>query len=108
MRGSFDVVRTCVILEGGRDVSPTEFERLAGKAASKKWKASIRIDKVLLLQHPPTPSQMHHLRAESSCSVTLHFYSVHACWVMALRMVWLSGFCVTAELQTVFGRHMVS
>ena len=27
-------------------VSPTEFERLAGKAASKKWKASIRVDKV--------------------------------------------------------------
>lgn len=40
------MARMCVILEGGRDVSPTEFERLAGKAASKKWKASIRIDKV--------------------------------------------------------------
>ena len=49
MRGRFDVARTCVILEGGREVSPTEFERLAGKAASKKWKASIRIDKVRLL-----------------------------------------------------------
>ncbi len=39
-----------VRLEGGREVSPTEFERLAGKAASKKWKASIRVDKV------PAPS----------------------------------------------------
>ncbi len=46
MRGRFDVARTCVVLEGGREVSPTEFERLAGKAASKKWKASIRVDKV--------------------------------------------------------------
>lgn len=46
MRGNFDVARTCVIVDGGREVSPTEFERLAGKAASKKWKASIRIDKV--------------------------------------------------------------
>lgn len=46
MRGTFDVQRMLVILDGGREVSPTEFERLAGKAASKKWKASIRVDKV--------------------------------------------------------------
>lgn len=33
-------------MDGGQLVSPTEFERISGKAASKKWKASIRIDKV--------------------------------------------------------------
>ena len=46
MRGNFDVQRALVILDGGREISPTEFERMAGKAASKKWKASVRIDKV--------------------------------------------------------------
>jgi hypothetical protein len=45
LRGNFDVQRALVILDGGREVSPTEFERMAGKAASKKWKASVRIDK---------------------------------------------------------------
>jgi hypothetical protein len=44
--GNFDVKRMCIIMDGNKDVSPTEFERLAGKAASKKWKASIRVDKV--------------------------------------------------------------
>ena len=47
MRGNFDVQRALVILDGGREISPTEFERMAGKAASKKWKASVRIDKVI-------------------------------------------------------------
>ena len=46
LRGNFDVQRALVILDGGREISPTEFERMAGKAASKKWKASVRIDKV--------------------------------------------------------------
>lgn len=32
-------------MSNGQTVSPTEFERFAGKAASKKWKASIRVDK---------------------------------------------------------------
>ena len=45
MRGSFDVQRALVVRDGGREISPTEFERMAGKAASKKWKASVRIDK---------------------------------------------------------------
>lgn len=55
--GTFDVHRMCIRLkEGGREVSPTEFERLAGKAASKKWKASIRIDKVSSSSSsPPSP-----------------------------------------------------
>ena len=34
------------MMSNGQTVSPTEFERVAGKAASKKWKASIRVDKV--------------------------------------------------------------
>ena len=46
LRGNFDVQRALVTLDGGREISPTEFERMAGKAASKKWKASVRIDKV--------------------------------------------------------------
>lgn len=44
-RAVFDVKRTCVLLGEGRECTPTEFERLAGKGASKKWKASIRVDK---------------------------------------------------------------
>lgn len=44
--GSFDVKGMCIVMAGGRTVSATEFERLAGKAASKKWKSSIRVDKV--------------------------------------------------------------
>ena len=37
LRGEFDIDKACVILEG-RECTPTEFERLAGKASSKKWK----------------------------------------------------------------------
>lgn len=44
-RGMFDVRGMCITMDGGRTVSATEFERLAGKAASKKWKSSIRVDK---------------------------------------------------------------
>lgn len=44
-RATFDVKRTCILLGEGRECTPTEFERLAGKGASKKWKASIRVDK---------------------------------------------------------------
>lgn len=44
-RAVFDVKRTCVLLGEGRECTPTEFERLAGKGASKKWKASLRVDK---------------------------------------------------------------
>ena len=54
MRGNFDVQRALVILDGGREISPTEFERMAGKAASKKWKASVRIDKVSMRWQPDT------------------------------------------------------
>jgi len=46
--GTFFTQRGQVQMTGGQTVSPTEFERLAGKAASKKWKASIRIDKARL------------------------------------------------------------
>ena len=45
LRGMFEVQRMLVVMNG-KEVSPTEFERLAGKAASKKWKSSIRVDKV--------------------------------------------------------------
>jgi hypothetical protein len=38
-------------MTNGQIVSPTEFERLAGKAASKKWKASIRLDKARIPSH---------------------------------------------------------
>ena len=57
MCGTFHVNRSVVTLESGQTVSPTEFERLAGKSASKKWKASIRVDKVrppLLPCHNPS------------------------------------------------------
>lgn len=48
--GTFLTQRGQVQMTSGQIVSPTEFERMAGKAASKKWKASIRIDKA-----PPPP-----------------------------------------------------
>ena len=44
-RAVFHVKRTCILLGEGRECTPTEFERLAGKGASKKWKASLRVDK---------------------------------------------------------------
>ena len=44
-RAVFDVKRTMILLGEGRECTPTEFERLAGKGASKKWKASLRVDK---------------------------------------------------------------
>ena len=44
-RAVFDVKRTIILLGEGRECTPTEFERLAGKGASKKWKASLRVDK---------------------------------------------------------------
>ncbi len=43
--GIFLTQRGMLQMTNGQIVSPTEFERMAGKAASKKWKASIRIDK---------------------------------------------------------------
>ncbi len=43
--GTFLTQRGMLQMTNGQIVSPTEFERMAGKAASKKWKASIRIDK---------------------------------------------------------------
>ena len=45
LRGVYDVASTMVELENGSSVTPTEFERLAGKSSSKKWKASIRIER---------------------------------------------------------------
>lgn len=44
-------------MENGQLVSPTEFERISGKAASKKWKASIRIDKVSSPNFPSKEAQ---------------------------------------------------
>eukprot|EP00891_Asterochloris_glomerata_P002152 jgi/Astpho2/2152/fgenesh1_pg.00040_%23_10_t len=44
-RAALDVRRMAIVLPSGRDVTPTEFERMCGKGASKKWKASLRIDK---------------------------------------------------------------
>lgn len=44
LRGTFRPRHMSVVLEDtGRQVTPTEFERLAGKESSKKWKATIRI-----------------------------------------------------------------
>jgi hypothetical protein len=43
--GTFDCLRLCVITSSGSQVSPTEFERLSGKGASKKWKCTIRVRK---------------------------------------------------------------
>eukprot|EP00892_Ulva_mutabilis_P002229 jgi/Ulvmu1/12006/UM083_0019.1 len=37
------VRETAIIMENGSRVSPTEFERLSGKGAAKKWKGSIRV-----------------------------------------------------------------
>lgn len=45
LTGTFDCKRMAVLLDSGKLVTPTEFERLAGKASSKKWKASIRVQK---------------------------------------------------------------
>lgn len=35
--------QSCDLTAAGKDLGPTEFERLAGKASSKKWKASCRV-----------------------------------------------------------------
>jgi hypothetical protein len=43
--GTFDCLRLAVITASGSQVSPTEFERLSGKGASKKWKCTIRVRK---------------------------------------------------------------
>ncbi|GFR43633.1 hypothetical protein Agub_g4733, partial [Astrephomene gubernaculifera] len=38
------LVGPCLVRSGeGRTLSPTEFERIAGKAASKKWKVTLRV-----------------------------------------------------------------
>ncbi len=49
LTGIFSVASMQITLPNGTSMSPTEFERQAGKAASKKWKASIRVHKV---RHP--------------------------------------------------------
>ncbi len=69
LRGALDALRLVITLEGGKRVSPTEFERLAGKAASKKWKASLRVDKArarrrssalnLVLPYRSPPERLH-------------------------------------------------
>ena len=46
LTGVFHVASMQISLPNGTTMSPTEFERQAGKAASKKWKASIRVHKV--------------------------------------------------------------
>ncbi|KAF6264248.1 hypothetical protein COO60DRAFT_1698474 [Scenedesmus sp. NREL 46B-D3] len=43
--GVFDCIRMVIAATGGGHVSPTEFERLGGKGASKKWKCTIRVRK---------------------------------------------------------------
>jgi len=45
LRGTFYLQRSVIKLkETGAEVSPTEFERLAGRGSAKKWKISVRID----------------------------------------------------------------
>ena len=44
--GTFDAAGITIELADGNILSPTDFERQAGKAASKKWKSSIRVHKV--------------------------------------------------------------
>jgi hypothetical protein len=43
--GTFDCIRMSVTTSSGVQVSPTEFERLSGKGASKKWKCTLRVRK---------------------------------------------------------------
>ncbi|CAG9464975.1 unnamed protein product [Pedinophyceae sp. YPF-701] len=47
VRGVMDVARSVIAIpaQGNREVSPTEFEKLAGKESSKKWKATIRVER---------------------------------------------------------------
>ena len=52
LTGIFSVASMQITLPNGTSMSPTEFERQAGKAASKKWKASIRVHKVRSLCLP--------------------------------------------------------
>ncbi|GIL98347.1 hypothetical protein Vretimale_3734, partial [Volvox reticuliferus] len=41
--GTFMVASGVVRTQAGKSISPSEFERLAGKAASKKWKVTLRV-----------------------------------------------------------------
>jgi SAND domain len=43
--GTFDCLRSSVTLPNGATVTPTEFERMAGKGASKKWRCTLRVAK---------------------------------------------------------------
>ncbi|EFJ50395.1 hypothetical protein VOLCADRAFT_88962 [Volvox carteri f. nagariensis] len=47
LRGTYDVAKTKILylyhLGGIREATPTEFERLGGRQATKKWKQSIRV-----------------------------------------------------------------
>ncbi|GIL47093.1 hypothetical protein Vafri_4004, partial [Volvox africanus] len=43
--GTFMTASGLVRTQGGKSISPSEFERLAGKAASKKWKVTLRVIK---------------------------------------------------------------
>lgn len=38
MEAEYKVKKTMVVLKDGSEMTPTEFERVAGKGASKKWK----------------------------------------------------------------------
>lgn len=38
MEAEYKVKKTTVLLKDGSEMTPTEFERVAGKGASKKWK----------------------------------------------------------------------
>lgn len=45
LRGSFDLLKSIVTIHQTRqELSPSEFERLGGRTAAKKWKTSLRMD----------------------------------------------------------------
>lgn len=41
MEAEYKLDRTVVVLKDGSEMTPTEFERVAGKGASKKWKVTL-------------------------------------------------------------------
>ena len=58
----------------GKDLGPTEFERLAGKASSKKWKASCRV-----------------IAPDGSTRTTIGDYLVVSALTDLIRMLLMSG-----------------
>lgn len=43
MEAEYKVNRMIVVLKDGSEMTPTEFERVAGKGASKKWKVRLNV-----------------------------------------------------------------